>query len=81
LVAEFAAAELGCLLGRGAVAARTLIADALDVRHRHPLLWAAVSAGEMAVWQVRKVASRTRSLSLTREQALWVDAQVAPYAR
>jgi Domain of unknown function (DUF222) len=81
LVAEFAAAELGCLIGRGAVAARTLIADALDVRHRHPLLWAAVSAGEMLVWQARKVAARTRSLSLTWEQALWVDAQVAPYAR
>ncbi len=81
LVAEFAAAELGCLLGRGAVAARTLIADALDVRHRHPLLWEAVRAGELFVWQARKVAARTRSLSLTWAQALWVDAQVAPYAR
>ncbi|MGN6574108.1 MAG: hypothetical protein ACTHKG_00335 [Nocardioides sp.] len=80
-VAEFAAAELGCLLGRGAVAARTLIADALDVRHRHPLLWAAVGAGEILVWQARKVAARTRSLCLSWEQALWVDAQVAPYAR
>ncbi len=80
-VGEFAAAELGALIGRGAVAARSLIADALDVRHRHPLLWAAVSAGEVLVWQARKVAARTRSLSLTWAQTLWVDGQVAPYAR
>lgn len=79
LVGEFAAAELGCLLGRGPVAAATLVADALDVRHRLPVLWAAVTAGDARVWQARQVASRTRSVGLSREQARWVDAQVAPY--
>ena len=33
------------------------------------------------MWQARKVAARTRSLSLTWAQTLWVDAQVASYAR
>ena len=79
LVGEFAAAELGCLLGRSPVAAATLVADALDVRHRLPVLWAAVVSGAVRVWQARHVASRTRSVGLSREQAGWVDAQVTPY--
>ncbi len=79
LVGEFAAAELGCLLGRSPVAAATLVADALDVRHRLSLLWSAVNDGSARVWQARQVASRTRAVGLTREQAAWVDAQVTPY--
>ena len=47
---EFAAAELGVLLSRSHVAAATLIADALDVRHRLPQLWAALAAGQVRVW-------------------------------
>lgn len=78
-VGEFAAAELGCLLGRGPVAAATLVADALDVRHRLPVLWAAVNDGSARVWQARHVASRTRAVGLTLEQARWVDAQTTPY--
>ncbi len=42
LVAEFAPMELGVHLGMGYVAAATLVRDALNVRHRHPLLWAAL---------------------------------------
>ncbi len=42
LVAEFAPMELGVHLGIGYVAAATLVRDALNVRHRHPLLWAAL---------------------------------------
>ncbi len=56
LVGEFAAAELGCLVGRGPEAAGTLLADALDVRHRLPAHWAALTSGEARVWQVRQVA-------------------------
>ena len=40
LVAEFACAELAVLMGIGCVAAEHLVADALDLRHRHPVLWA-----------------------------------------
>ena len=79
LVGEFAAAELGCLTGRGPEAAGTLIADALDVRHRLPAHWTAVTSGRARVWQVRQVAARTRAVGLSLEQARWVDAQTAPY--
>ena len=44
-VAEFACAELGVLMGTSSVAADHLIRDALDLRHRHPALWAALGAG------------------------------------
>jgi hypothetical protein len=58
---EFAAAELGVLLGRSHVAAATLMADALDVRHRLPRLWAALLAGSVRVWQGRGAGSPTSS--------------------
>ena len=46
-VSEFAAAELGARIGRSPYAAAALMADALDLHHRHPLLWARVEAGEV----------------------------------
>ena len=38
-MSEYCAAELGALQGTGMMAARVLIADALDLRHRLPRLW------------------------------------------
>ncbi|HET6652130.1 MAG TPA: DUF222 domain-containing protein, partial [Nocardioides sp.] len=76
---EFAAAELGVLLGRSHVAAATLMADALDVRHRLPRLWAALTAGQVRVWQARHVASRTRATGLSLAQAREVDVATTPY--
>ncbi len=67
------------LLGRSHVAAATLIADALDVRHRLPRLWTALLAGQVRVWQARHVAARTRATGLTRAQAREVDATTTPY--
>ncbi|WP_375430006.1 DUF222 domain-containing protein [uncultured Friedmanniella sp.] len=62
-VSEFCASELGALQGTGMVAARSLIADALDVRYRLPRLWAQVQAGQVRGWQARKIAELTRPLS------------------
>jgi hypothetical protein len=76
---EFAAAELGVLLGRSHVAAATLMADALDVRHRLPRLWAELTAGRVRVWQARHVASRTRATGLSLAQAREVDETTTPY--
>ena len=76
---EFAAAELGVPLGRSHVAAATLMADALDVRHRLPRLWAALLAGRVRVWQARHVASRTRAVGLTEAQARALDEATTPY--
>ena len=78
-VAEFASAELGVLMGTSSVAADHLIRDALDLRHRHPVLWAALGAGRARVWKARKVAQLTHAAGLSLEQALVVDAAVAPY--
>lgn len=62
-VSEYCAAELGALQGTGIVAARMVIADALDLRHRLPILWGRVQAAEVRAWQARKLAETTRALS------------------
>jgi Domain of unknown function (DUF222) len=63
-VLEFAAAELGALLETTTGAAWELMADALDLRHRLPRLWAAVLAGRVRLWKARKVARETRRVSV-----------------
>jgi Domain of unknown function (DUF222) len=75
-VAEFAPTELGCSLRMPYGSAARLIADALDLQHRLTQTWAAVQAGQVPVWQARRIASAARQL--TAEQAGWVDAQLAP---
>ena len=71
LVSEFAAAELGARMRMGTWSARRYLGDALEVRHRLPLLWARVVSREARVGSVRLVASRTRRLSP--EAAAYVD--------
>jgi uncharacterized protein DUF222 len=78
LVCEFAAAELGVRIGRSPYAARQLMADVLDLHHRHPQLWSRVEAGEVKVSYARHVVAKTRDL--TPEQAAFVDAAVAESA-
>ncbi len=78
LVAEFAPAELGTALGESAHSARALIGDALDLRHRHPVLWRRVLDGEVKAWVARRIVQAARHHSL--DLALQVDALVAPYA-
>ena len=56
--------------------AARLIGDALDLRHRLRLIWAAAQAGQVPAYQARHIATATRHL--TAEQAGWVDAQLAP---
>ncbi len=53
------------------------MADALDVRHRLPLIWARVRAREARIGNVRLVASRTRHLSV--EAAAYVDAAMVEF--
>lgn len=62
-VAEHCVHELGALRGTGAVSARMLIADALDLRHRLPRLWDLVRTGVVRAWQARAVAQATHDLS------------------
>lgn len=58
-------AELGLVLRTSAGGAKHLIADALDLRHRLPSLWAEVQDGQVRAWQARRVAQATRHLPLT----------------
>ncbi|WP_299932824.1 HNH endonuclease signature motif containing protein [uncultured Nocardioides sp.] len=82
LVAEFCVAELGGVLGVSTVAAKKLIGQALELRHRLPRLWALVHAGRVPAWKACSVAETTihSSPSLTREAAGFVDSQVAAVA-
>ena len=75
-VADFAAAELGCVLRISDGSASRLIADALDLRHRLRLIWAAAQAGRVPGYQARHIATATRHLSLA--QAGLVDQRIAP---
>jgi hypothetical protein len=79
-VAEFAAEELGCLLGVHSHAAHNLMADAVNLRHRHPLLWERVMAAEVADWVARKTTHLVAAAGLSLGQARWVDEVTAGYA-
>ncbi|RYP82376.1 hypothetical protein EKO23_21850 [Nocardioides guangzhouensis] len=74
-MAAFAAEPFGAALGVSTRSAMGLLADALDLRHRFPLLWAKVEALAVAPWKARRVATDTRSLPL--EAARWVDTELA----
>jgi len=78
-VDEFAAEELGCLLGVHPQAAHNLIADAVNLRHRHPVLWARVCAGEVTDWVAVTTARLVAAAGLTLAQARWVDRVTAGY--
>ena len=72
---ELCWAELAIALETGAIALRNQAGQALDLRHRHPLLWTLVQELRIEPWVAQKIAAMTRDL--TREQAALVDAAVA----
>ena len=76
-VAELAWAELGARLQISPWSAKRLVADALDVRHRLPLVWAQVVARRARVSNARRVAVATRHLSV--EAAARVDAAMVDH--
>ncbi len=72
-VGGFAAAELGCVLRMSDGAAARMIGDALDLRHRLSLVWAAARTGQVPAYQARMIAKATHHLTV--EQAAAVDAR------
>ncbi len=70
-VTEFATTELGLLLEVSTITASVLLRDVLDLRHRLPRTWAAITAGELDGWKGRPLARATSALSP--DQARWVD--------
>lgn len=76
LVAEFVAAELAPLLGESIPTAWARLRDAVNLRHRHPILWQATLAGVVPTWQARRVAQACAELGV--DAAWWVDAYEIP---
>ncbi|CAM3394884.1 HNH endonuclease signature motif containing protein [Nocardioides dubius] len=74
-VAAFAAEEFAAASGISRYGALSLLADALDLYDRLPLLWAQVELLEVPGWKARRVAELTRKLS--REAAAWFDQTLA----
>lgn len=77
-VAEFLVPELSAMLGVGAATAWHLIHDVMNLRHRHPRVWAALGGDGgnqqvMPAWQARKVASMCAAAELGADAARWVD--------
>src|SRR3954449_1563825 len=52
-VAEFAPAELGAALGITTAAAKSMIGEALELRHRLPRIWLRVVDLEVPAWRAR----------------------------
>ena len=75
LVAAFTPEPFALALGMSPSAGAQLIADALDLRHRLPLLWKRLSRLEVPAWQARRVARQTHRLP--KAAAIWVDEQLA----
>jgi len=74
-VAEGAAADLALESRLSVGQALGLITDALDLHFRFPCLWARVEAGAVADWQARRIAQKTRRLTV--EQAGSIDRCIA----
>ena len=77
---EFSADELAVLLGIHTFSAQALAADATNLRHRHPRLWARVVGCEVVDWVAIKTAREVAAAGLTQEQARWVDAVTSDFA-
>ncbi|MEJ7834248.1 MAG: hypothetical protein WKF79_15145, partial [Nocardioides sp.] len=75
LVRELCLPELALARGCHTLAARSAMADVLDLRHRLPQIWAVLTGGGCETWVARKVAAMTRRLDQV--QAALVDAAVA----
>ena len=74
-VAAFAPEALAAAMGWTPTAARNLMADVLDLVHRHPQLWRRVRRGQVPAWQARRVTQQTRRLP--KAGARWVDDRLA----
>ena len=77
-IAEFAPAEFGAACGESPYRARLLVGDALDLHHRHPVLWRRVLDGEVKAWVACSIVRTTRHHRV--EIAAEVDRLIAPYA-
>lgn len=80
-VAEFCIAELGAILDITTLAAKKLVGQAIELRHRLPKCWALIQSGKVDAWRLRRVADATIGAfpELTREAMAYLDTQVCSY--
>jgi hypothetical protein len=78
LVAEFSVAELAAALGLPTEVGKSLLGEAVELRHRLPRVWARVQGGDLPAWRARRIARAT--ICLDREAATFVDERVASFA-
>ncbi|HEY6933434.1 MAG TPA: HNH endonuclease signature motif containing protein [Marmoricola sp.] len=77
-VAEFAVEQLATRLGVSTGSAMQLVADALNLAHRHPALWSRIQDLEVPAWLGAKIARGCAALPL--EGARWLDDQTGHLA-
>lgn len=75
VVGEFVALEVAATLGICDPMASMMVHDAVNLRARHPMMWAAVQELTLEVWQARKVVRACTELSA--EAAGRIDATLA----
>ena len=80
-VKELALCELAIARGVHTLAARAVVADALDLSHRLPLTWSRVRELQGEVWLARKVAALTRKLATNRWRSSTTPSQRRSVAR
>jgi len=73
MVGEFLALELAGLVEISPTAAALRVRGVLDLRDRHPELWAYTMTGAVEPWRALKVAARCSAAGLSAEAARWVD--------
>ncbi len=74
VIEEFAAYDLAAALGMSTDAGLAYLARALELRHRLPRLWAAVTSGRLPVWKAGRIADATMALPV--DGAAFVDARL-----
>ncbi len=62
VIEEFAAYDLTAALGMSTDSGLAYLARALELRHRLPRLWAAVTSGRLSVWKAGRIADATMAL-------------------
>ena len=77
-VSEFAVIELATALGMTMDTCRRYVDQVLEVRHRLPLIWQRVAAGDLAWWRAARIAQHTRHLP--KAGAAHVDGTSPPVA-
>lgn len=76
---EFVALEVAALKGISVSAATWLIRDVVNLRFRHPRLWARTLAGALPLYRACQLSAEAVRFELTEQQAHAVDDELAPH--